>query len=75
MAHSIAGALGLFPDRSGTVSALVGASQYGSGIAGSALVGMFADGTPWTMGWVMGLCALGSLACMLLIPANRAATA
>ncbi len=75
VANSIAGALALFPGRSGAVSALVGAIQYGSGIAGSALVGVFADGTPWTMGWVIGLCALGSLACTLLIPANRATTA
>jgi hypothetical protein len=40
--------------------ALVGAAQYGAGIAGSALVGGFADGTPWPMGWVMGAMGLGS---------------
>jgi DHA1 family bicyclomycin/chloramphenicol resistance-like MFS transporter len=37
---------GAFPARSGAMSALIGASQYGTGILGSALVGFFADGTP-----------------------------
>ena len=41
------------------VSALVGALQYGSGIAGSGLVGAFADGTPWPMGWVIALSGIG----------------
>ena len=70
-ANSIAGALALFPDRSGAVSALIGAFQYGSGVAGSALVGAFADGTPWPIGWVIALCGLGCAASTLLIPANR----
>ena len=69
VANSIAGALALFPGRSGAVSALVGAIQYGSGIVGSALVGAFADGTPWPMGWVIAICAVGSAACTLLIVA------
>lgn len=70
VANSIAGALSDFPDRAGAVSALVGALQYGSGIIGSGLVGAFADGTPWSMGWVIALAGLGSLACtMLLSPA------
>ena len=65
----IAGALAGFPDRAGAVSALVGAIQYGSGIVGSALVGAFADGTPWPMGWVIALAGIGSLLCArLLIP-------
>ena len=67
VANSIAGALALFPGRSGAVSALIGAIQYGSGIVGSALVGAFADGTPWPMGWVIAVCAAGSAACTLLI--------
>jgi DHA1 family bicyclomycin/chloramphenicol resistance-like MFS transporter len=50
VANSIAAALGRRPDRAGAVSALVGAAQYGAGIAGSALVGGFADGTPWPDG-------------------------
>jgi len=67
VANSIAGALALYPDRSGAVSALIGAIQYGSGIIGSALIGVFADGTPWPMGWVIALCGLGSASCTLLI--------
>jgi DHA1 family bicyclomycin/chloramphenicol resistance-like MFS transporter len=50
VANAITGAMVLFPNRSGAVSALIGASQYGSGMIGSALVGCFADGTPWPMG-------------------------
>lgn len=71
VANSIAGALALAPHRSGAVSALVGAIQYGSGIAGSALVGGLADGTPWPMGAVILACGIGSLACTRLIPADR----
>lgn len=67
IANSIAGALAGFPERAGAVSALVGALQYGSGILGSALVGLFADGTPWPMGWVIAACGLGSFACTWLL--------
>jgi DHA1 family bicyclomycin/chloramphenicol resistance-like MFS transporter len=78
VANSIAGALALFPRRSGVVSALVGSIQYGSGIVGSALVGVFADGTVWPLGWVIALCGLGTLLSTLLIslrPIDRAASA
>jgi DHA1 family bicyclomycin/chloramphenicol resistance-like MFS transporter len=76
VANSIAGALSGFPDRAGAVSALVGAIQYGSGILGSALVGIFADGTPWPMGWVIALCGLGSFASTrLLVPLKSVANA
>lgn len=68
VANSIAGALSGFPERAGAVSALIGALQYGSGIFGSALVGTFADCTPWPMAWVMALAGLGTLLCMRLIP-------
>lgn len=67
VANAIAGALALFPGRSGIVSALVGSTQYGSGIIGSALVGAFADGTPWPMGWVIAMCGIGCLLSTLLI--------
>ncbi len=67
VANSIAGALADFPREAGAVSALIGALQYGSGIAGSGLVGAFADGTPWPMGWVIALCGIGSLACTRLL--------
>lgn len=63
VANSIAGALSNFPERAGAVSALVGAMQYGSGIIGSALVGAFADGTPWPMGAVIALTGIGSFLC------------
>ena len=75
VANSISGALALAPQRAGTVSALVGAVQYGSGMAGSALVGAFADGTPWPMGWVIALGGIGSAACAWrLLPATAAAS-
>ena len=70
VANSVVGALAIAPQRAGTVSALVGAVQYGSGMAGSALVGAFADGTPGPMGCVIALAGLGSAACAwLLLPA------
>lgn len=67
VANSITGAMDNFPQRAGAVSALVGALQYGSGIIGSGLVGLFADGTPWPMGWVIALCGIGSLLSMRLL--------
>jgi MFS transporter, DHA1 family, multidrug resistance protein len=67
VANSIAGALADFPARAGAVSALVGAIQYGSGILSSALVGIFADGTPWPMGWVIAAAGIGSFLCARLI--------
>ena len=43
------------------------------GIAGSALVGAFADGTPWPMGCVVALAGAGSLLCtrLLITPRNQ----
>ncbi|MGF6600882.1 DHA1 family bicyclomycin/chloramphenicol resistance-like MFS transporter [Paraburkholderia sp. GAS448] len=67
VANSIAGALGTFPARAGAMSALIGAIQYGTGIFGSALVGFFADGTPWPMGGVIALMSIGSLLCAMLL--------
>ncbi|MCW2318793.1 DHA1 family bicyclomycin/chloramphenicol resistance-like MFS transporter [Rhodoblastus acidophilus] len=67
VANSIAGAMADFPDQAGEVSALVGAIQYGAGIAGSGLVGAFADGTPWPMGWVIAFAGVGSLVCARLV--------
>jgi DHA1 family bicyclomycin/chloramphenicol resistance-like MFS transporter len=71
VANSIAGALGSFPERAGSVSALVGAIQYGTGITGSALVGIFANGTPWPMACIIALMSIGSLlAALILVPAD-----
>jgi len=67
VANSITGALAHFPHRAGAVSALVGAIHYGSGIMGSALVGTFADGTPWPMGVVIGVTGVGCLLSTLLL--------
>ncbi len=67
VANSITGALADHPTEAGAVSALVGALQYGSGILGSGLVGTFADGTPWPMGWVIGLTGIASLLCASLL--------
>lgn len=74
VANSVAGALAAFPHKAGAASALVGAMHYGSGIVTAALVGWFADGTPWTMGWIIGVCGVGTLcSSALLIPPARAA--
>jgi DHA1 family bicyclomycin/chloramphenicol resistance-like MFS transporter len=75
VANSIAGALATFPERAGAVSALAGALQYGAGIAGSALVGTVADGTPWPMGWVIALAGIGSALCAWLVVPNAAPSA
>jgi len=60
VANSIAGALNAYPLRAGAVSALIGSVQYGTGIVGSALVGLLADGTPTPMGLVIAVMAIGS---------------
>lgn len=73
--NSIVGALGRFPERAGAVSALVGSLHYGSGIIGSALVGIFADGTPWPLGWVVAVAGLGSLLCAWFLVPHRAPAA
>ncbi len=70
VANSIAGALSHFPERAGAVSALVGAMQYGSGIASSALVGSFADGTPWPMAAIIAITGIGSFLCARSLDTN-----
>jgi DHA1 family bicyclomycin/chloramphenicol resistance-like MFS transporter len=68
-ANAITGALNLFPGVSGSVSALIGASQFGAGVVGSALVGVFADGTPWPLGALMAVFGTGAMLCaVLLVP-------
>lgn len=74
VANSIAGALADFPESAGTVSALIGAIHYGSGIAGSGLVGAFADGTPWPMAWVILACGILSLFSMGLLISSPLST-
>lgn len=60
VANSIAGAMIAFPKRAGTVSALVGALQYGAGMAGSGLLGAFADGTPRPLAFVVTIAGVGA---------------
>lgn len=64
-ANAITGALNLFPKVAGSVSALIGAAQFGTGILGSAFVGSFADGTPRPLGACMAffglVCTLSAL--------------
>lgn len=67
VANSISGALADFPQRAGAVSALTGAVQYGSGIIGSGLVGLWSDGTPWPLGLVVAMSGIGCLLSMLLL--------
>jgi len=68
-ANAITGALNRYPAVSGSVSALIGATQFGTGVLGSALVGVLADGTPWPLGALMALFGTGSLLCALrLVP-------
>lgn len=61
VANAIVGALDSYPERAGSVSALVGAIQYGTGIIGSASVGYFANGTPFPMALTIAIFGVGSL--------------
>lgn len=67
VANSISGALAGFPEQAGLASALVGAIQYGSGILGSAVAGVFADSTPRPMAWVIAASGIGCLACAMTL--------
>lgn len=67
IANSLVGALHDHPEQAGTVSALVGALHYGSGIAGSALVGFFADGTPNPMSCIIATTSFIGLFFLFLI--------
>ena len=63
----MAGALAAFPHKAGAASALVGAMHYGTGILTAAMVGWFADGTPWTMGWIVGIGGVGAFGAVMLL--------
>lgn len=65
-ANAIAGALSGVSRGTGSASALVGAIQYGSGMVGSALVGLLADGRPLAMGLVAAGGGFGCLVCARL---------
>lgn len=55
-------ALDRVPEMAGSGSALMGSLQYGSGIISSLLLAAFADGSAWTMAWIMAISALASAA-------------
>lgn len=40
--------------------------HYGSGVLSAAMLGWFADGTPWPMGAIVGAAGVGCLATALL---------
>lgn len=72
VANSVASALAAFPQQAGAASSLVGAMHYGSGVLSAAMLGWFADGTPWTMGWIVAAAGVGCLATALLqSPSSR----
>lgn len=60
LANGVAGALASVRTRAGSASAVVGAIQYGSGMIGSATVGVLADGTPTPMSLVMAAGGIGA---------------
>ena len=74
VANAIICALSRAQTRTGSASALIGALQYGSGIFGSALIGLFADGTPRPMGCVIGLSGLGTAICAFWLLPRTART-
>ena len=70
VANSVAGALAAFPHKAGAASALVGTVHYGTGILTTAILGWLANGTPWTMGWIIAVCGVGAfVSTMLLVDA------
>ncbi|EJJ26162.1 drug resistance transporter, Bcr/CflA subfamily [Rhizobium sp. CF142] len=71
VANSIGGAMQDFPERAGSVSALVGALHYGSGIVGSAAVSTFADGTSFPLAAVVAIAGIGSFASLALLPRSK----
>ena len=74
VANSVAGALAAFPHKAGAASAFVGSMHYGTGILTAAMVGWFADGTPFAMGWIIGLGGVGTLvSALVLVQSDRPA--
>ncbi|MEB7541383.1 multidrug effflux MFS transporter [Enterobacter huaxiensis] len=70
-ATSTACALDAVPNLAGSASALMGALQYGSGIISSLLLALLSDGTPWTMGWIIGLFTAASALMALTFKAKK----
>ena len=59
-ANTMAGALNVDPRRSGSISALMGASSFATGAAAAWVAGALHDGTPRPMAVVMLVCLTGS---------------
>lgn len=70
-ANAIAGALSCFDEGAGAVSALLGCVQYGTGMLGSALVGLFADATPRPVTGVIAVMCVASMLCAWLLLPSR----
>lgn len=66
VANSVAATLDLSPDKAGTTSSLIGAMHYGAGVVSAAILALFNDGTPWTMGIIVAVAGIGSLLSALI---------
>ncbi len=66
-ANAVAGALERFPEIAGSVSALLGATQFGFGALAGVALGLLHDGTAAPMGVVIGSCGVAALAARLLL--------
>ncbi len=66
-ANAVAGALERFPAVAGSVSALLGATQFGFGALAGAVVGLLDDGTAAPMGLVIATCGMAALAARVLL--------
>jgi DHA1 family bicyclomycin/chloramphenicol resistance-like MFS transporter len=66
-ANAVAGALERWPEIAGSVSALLGATQFGFGALAGVVVGLLHDGSAAPMGIVIGSCGVAALAARLLL--------
>lgn len=74
LANGVAGALASVQTKAGSASAVVGAIQYGSGMIGSAAVGLLANGTPTPMVLVMAVGGIGAASMALWTRQQKAET-
>jgi DHA1 family bicyclomycin/chloramphenicol resistance-like MFS transporter len=70
-ANSTMGALGIFPERAGAASALMGTIPYGLGAVAGAAIGWLADGTPSPMTIVICVTAVGALVANLTLVGRK----
>ncbi|MBR0683822.1 multidrug effflux MFS transporter [Roseomonas eburnea] len=69
--NAAVGALSRHAGRAGSASALLGTLQFTGAAIGSALVGAFADGTPWPMALLMLLGTAAAVMAEMLRPRQR----